>query len=60
VQRSATPDTVKIVTYHGALHAFDVAEIPAESRGPAGPMGYNAQAAGAAWEQVQRFLKASK
>jgi dienelactone hydrolase len=58
-QRSAAPDTVKIVTYHGALHAFDVAEIPAESRGPAGPMGYNAQAAAAAWEQVQQFLKAS-
>ena len=60
VQKSATPETVKIVTYHGALHAFDVVEIPAESRGPAGPMGYNAQAADAAWTEVQRFLTASK
>ena len=58
-QGSARPDAVKIVTYHGALHAFDVSEIPAESRGPAGYMGYNAQAAAAAWEQVERFLRAS-
>ena len=52
VQRSAAPATVEIVTYHGALHAFDVVEIPAESRGPAGPMGYNAEAAAAPWCEV--------
>jgi dienelactone hydrolase len=28
VEGSATPSVVKAVTYHGALHAFDVPEIP--------------------------------
>ncbi|MGH7306267.1 MAG: dienelactone hydrolase family protein [Candidatus Rokuibacteriota bacterium] len=60
VEKSATPGIVKTVTYHGALHAFDVAEIPEGTRGPGGAMGYNAQAAVAAWEEVQRFLKAAK
>jgi dienelactone hydrolase len=60
VEKSAIPGVVKTVTYHGALHAFDVAEIPEGTRGPGGAMGYNAQAAVAAWEEVQRFLKASE
>ena len=60
VQKSATPDAVKIVTYHGALHAFDVSELPGEMVGPAGLMGYNPQAAAAASEQVQQFLKSSR
>ena len=60
VEKSATPGVVKTVTYHGALHAFDVAEIPEGTRGPGGAMGYNAQAAAAAWEEVQRFLKFAK
>jgi dienelactone hydrolase len=60
VEKGATPDAVRIVTYHGALHTFDVSEIPAETRGPGGMMGYNAQAAAAAWEEVQHFLKFAK
>jgi dienelactone hydrolase len=60
VEKSATPEAVKTVTYHGALHAFDVSEIPEGTRGPGGAMGYNAQAAAAAWEEVQRFLKLAK
>jgi dienelactone hydrolase len=59
-EKSASPDAVKLVTYHGALHAFDVSEIPAETRGPRGVMGYNAQAAAAAWEEVQNFLKSAR
>ncbi len=59
-QNSATPDAVKAVTYHGALHALDVSELPAEMLGPAGMMGYNSQAAAAAWEEVRQFLKSSK
>jgi dienelactone hydrolase len=57
VEKNATPDVVKTVTYQGALHAFDVSEIPEGTRGPGGAMGYNAQAAAAAWDEVQRFLK---
>ena len=59
VQKSATMGTVKTVTYHGALQAFDVAELPSETRGPTGLMGYNPQAAAAAWEEIQKFLKAA-
>ena len=60
VEKSTMPAVVKTVTYHGALHAFDVSEIPEGTRGPGGAMGYNAQAASAAWEEVQRFLKAAR
>jgi dienelactone hydrolase len=59
-EKSGAPNAAKIVTYHGAHQAFDVPEIPAETRGPGGMMGYNAQAAAAAWEEVQRFLKLAK
>jgi len=57
VEKSATAEFVKTLTYHGALHAFDVSEIPEGTRGPGGAMGHNARAAAAAWEEVQRFLK---
>jgi dienelactone hydrolase len=60
VEKSASPDAVKTLTYHGALHAFDVSEIPEGTRWPGGAIGYNAKAAAAAWEEVQRFLKAAK
>ena len=59
-QNSTMPDLVKTVTYHGALHTFDVSELPTEMVGPAGMMGYNAQAAAAAWQEVQQFLQSSK
>ena len=58
-EKAAAPDQVKTVTYHGALHAFDVAEIPEGTRAPGPPMGYNPQAAAAAWEGVRRFLSAA-
>jgi dienelactone hydrolase len=60
VEKSANPNVVKTVTYHGALHAFDVAEIPEGTRGPGSAMGYNAEAAAAAWAAVQRFLQLAK
>jgi dienelactone hydrolase len=60
VQKSATPDAVKTVTYHGALHAFDVSDLPAETHGAAGMMGHNPRAAAAAWHEVQQFLKSSQ
>jgi dienelactone hydrolase len=56
-QKSAKPDAVKAVTYHGALHAFDVSDLAAEVRGPAGLMGYNPEAAAAAWREVLAFLR---
>lgn len=57
MKKNATPDAVKIVIYPGALHAFDVSELPARTRYQFGTIGYHPQAAAAAWEEVQRFLK---
>lgn len=59
-RKSATPHAVKTVTYHGALHAFDVSEMPPETRGPGGMMGYSAPAAAAAWKEAWQFLEVSK
>jgi dienelactone hydrolase len=56
-KKSAAPEAVKIVWYPGAYHAFDVSELPPKTRGPWGTMGYQAEAARAAWEEVQQFLK---
>jgi dienelactone hydrolase len=60
VPKNAPPGAVKIVTYRGALHAFDVSELPAKTRYPLGTLGYHPQAAAAAWEEIQVFLKAGR
>jgi dienelactone hydrolase len=59
-QQSVAPDTVKTVTYHGALHAFDVSDLPTEIFGLGGLMGHNPKAAAAAWQEIQQFLPASR
>jgi dienelactone hydrolase len=58
VKTSATPDVVKIVIYSGAHHSFDVPELSAETVYPFGTMGYNAKAAAAAQQELERFLTA--
>jgi dienelactone hydrolase len=61
VRKSADPGAVKTKTYHGALHTFDLPELPSETRGPAGGMvGYNHGAAADAWAEAQRFLRPSR
>jgi dienelactone hydrolase len=57
---SATPDAVKIVVYPGAQHAFDVSELPPKMKYPFGTIGYQPQAAAAAREETERFLKAAR
>jgi dienelactone hydrolase len=57
VRKNATPAAVKTVVYPGALHAFDVAELPARTQYPSGTIGYHPQAAAAAWAEVQNFLR---
>jgi dienelactone hydrolase len=47
-KKSAAPEAIRIVWYPGAYHAFDVSELPPKTRGPAGTIGYHAQAAAAA------------
>ena len=56
----AMPDAVKTVIFPGALHAFDVSELPAKTQYQFGTIGHHPQAAAAAWEEVQRFLKTSR
>jgi dienelactone hydrolase len=60
VRKSATPAAVRTVIYHGALHAFDLFELPAEASGPAGMAGYKHRAAADAWAEAQRFLQSSR
>jgi dienelactone hydrolase len=56
-RQSSPPASVKTVTYHGALHGFDVSELPAETRWVGGTVGYNPSAAAAAWAEIEQFLK---
>jgi dienelactone hydrolase len=60
VKRMAAPTAVKIVVYAGAQHAFDVSELPANMRLGFGTIGYHAEAAAAARDEVQRFLRSAR
>ena len=59
-EKSAGPGVIKTVVYSGALHGFDVKELPPRMKGPAGSLGYHPQAAEAAWEEIVRFLGAAR
>jgi dienelactone hydrolase len=56
-KRVATPAAVKIVVYPGALHAFDVSELPAKMRYGFGTIGYHPEAAASARKEVEQFLR---
>jgi dienelactone hydrolase len=60
VAKNAPPEAVKTVIYPGAHHAFDVSELPEKTQYPFGTIGHHPQAAASAWEEVRRFLKASR
>ena len=60
VKESAGADAVKVVVYPEAQHGFDVSELPAKMKYPAGTLGYHPQAAAAAWAELQRFLQPAK
>ena len=60
VGANAKPETVRIVVYPGAHHAFDVIELPARMKYGFGTIGYQPQAAAAAWAETERFLKVSR
>jgi dienelactone hydrolase len=55
-KRVAAPAAVKIVVYPGALHAFDVPELPAKMRYGFGTIGYHPEAAASAQKEVEKFL----
>ncbi len=56
----AAPAAVKIVVYPGALHGFDVLELPAKMRYRFGTIGYHPQAAAAARREIEQFLRAGR
>jgi len=55
--RPGAPAAVKIVVYPGALHAFDVPELPARMRYGLATIGYNPAAAAAAQKEIEQFLR---
>ena len=57
---SANTDMVKMVIYEDAQHCFDMSELPPEMFLGMGKIGYNKEAASAAWGEVERFLQAGK
>src|SRR5262249_52565482 len=54
--RLPVPAAVKIVVDPGALHAFDVPELPAKMQYGLASMGYHSQAAAAAQKEIEQFL----
>jgi dienelactone hydrolase len=60
VKGMGAPATVKIVVYAGARHGFDVPELPAKMRYGFGTIGYHPQAAAAARQEVEQFLRAGR
>jgi dienelactone hydrolase len=55
-KKVSAPAAVKIVVYPGALHAFDVPELPAMVSYGLATIGHHPQAAAAARVQVEQFL----
>ena len=60
VTRAGASTPVKIVTYPGALHAFDVAELPQRMKYGFATIGHDPAAAAAARDEVDRFLKTAR
>ena len=58
--RLAAPAPVKVVVYPGALHAFDVPELPARMRYGFATIGHDPRAAAAAQREVEQFLRAAR
>ncbi len=57
---SSAAGDVKIIRYPGALHDFDMSELPPRIEYSFGTIGYHPQAAAAAWDEITRFLQATR
>ena len=53
----SNPDAVELHTYPNAYHGFDASNLPEKTESRFGTLGYNAEAAKAAWTEVERFLR---
>ncbi len=51
------PESVELHTYPNAYHVFDAFNLPKETKLGSRTIGYNAEAAKAAWTEVERFLR---
>ena len=60
VKAVAVPSAVRIVVYPGALHGFDVSELPARMKYGFASVGYQADAADAAQKEVEQFLRPAR
>jgi len=56
-QRVAVPAAIKIVVYPGALHAFDVPDLPPKLKYGFATIGYHPEAAASARKEVEQFLR---
>ena len=57
VKQVTAPASVKVVVYPGALHGFDVSELPAKMRYGFASMGYHSEATAASTKEVEQFLR---
>jgi dienelactone hydrolase len=60
VKGGVTSNNVKIVLYSGAYQGFDVSELPPKMTYRFGTLGHDPQAAAAAQQEIERFLKAGE
>src|SRR4030095_1355415 len=58
--RAGASTPAKLVTYPGALHAFDVAELPQRMKYGFATIGHDPAAAAAARDEVARFLQTAR
>ena len=56
-KKAVNPAAVKVVVYPGALHAFDVPELPPRMRYGFATIGSHPQAAASALGEVEQFLR---
>ncbi len=57
---NGVPAAVKIVVYPGALHAFDVPDLPPKMKYGFATIGYQPEAAASARREVEQFLRARR
>ena len=55
--RSAVPAAAKVLVFPGALHGFDIPDLPAKKRYGFATIGYHREAATAAQKEVEEFLR---
>ena len=57
VKQVATPASVKIVVYPGALHGFDHPDLPPKMRSGFATVGYQPEAAASSSKEIEQFLR---